>query len=186
MSVLRAHDFDSMHNVSAGKHFYQFYKTTDDYLRVVMPFFQAGLEKHEACLWIVAEKMNPGDVRAFVKMMVPGFDEYEKSGQFQILSSESWYATRGHFDESKAFKNIKTYAEMIESKGFDRARIVGDASSVPKKEWPLLYAYEKKTDQWIRASSFVCICAYPILECSISDTKAILDAHRDGVLNGFL
>ena len=145
----------------------------------MIPFFQAGLENKEACLWLVSEKNGLDFARATAEAMIPGFSSYVSTGQFQISSAEEWYLTNGSFDEAKAIQNAEEHLAKIQKQGFGRLRGAGDGGFVSRKDWPLVEVYEKKISLWIKANSIVCLCAYPILECTPSQTKGILGCHED-------
>jgi len=42
-------------NVSWGTHFCQFYQTREDLIDVLVPYFKAGLESNEFCVWVTSE-----------------------------------------------------------------------------------------------------------------------------------
>jgi hypothetical protein len=65
-----------------------------------------------------------------------------------------------------------------------RLRVIGDAAAIPPADWPELCAYEKKIEGIIKSSNAICLCAYPILRCSVSHTHAVLESHPDGALVG--
>ncbi|MBI1977413.1 MAG: MEDS domain-containing protein [Candidatus Omnitrophica bacterium] len=159
-------NFDSLYDVSSGKHFYQFYKSSDDFLHVMIPFFQAGLEKNDACLWLISQENSLDFCRSTAEAMIPQHVTAILSGQFQILSAEEWYLTEGTFDESKAIANALQHLEKIKALGFRRFRIAGDEACVPRKDWSLVEAYERKVAPWIKSQPIVALCAYPILSCT--------------------
>ena len=177
--------FDSLHDVVPGKHFYQFYKNSDDFLYVMIPFFQAGLEKGEACLWMVSGKIGFDFARATAEAMIPRFSDYISTGQFQMIPAEEWYLTNGSFDEAKAISNAQHYMEKIKKQGFSRLRGAGDAGVFSREDWPAVEAYEKKMSPWIKSQPVIALCAYPILECTPSQAKGILECHEDVLVGKF-
>jgi two-component system, sensor histidine kinase PdtaS len=38
-----------------GTHFCYFYETKNDLLHTLIPYFKAGLENNESCLWIISQ-----------------------------------------------------------------------------------------------------------------------------------
>ena len=42
-------------DVPWGTHFFMFYETKEDLLDTLVPYFRAGLEAGELCLWAVSE-----------------------------------------------------------------------------------------------------------------------------------
>ncbi len=178
-------DFDFVHNIAPGRHLYQFYKNSEDYLRVLIPYFQAGLTKGEACLWLVSDKMGVEKMSDAADAQIKRYLYYVSAGQFQILSAEKWYLTDGRFDEAKAVRNASEALQSALKRGFHRLRGAGDVGAIPHTDWPLVRAYEKKMASFIKTSSLIALCAYPILGCTLPDTKAVLEAH-DSVLVGRL
>lgn len=178
-------DFDSLHNIIPGKHFYQFYKNPDDFFHVMVPFFQAGLEKGDACLWLVSEKIGFRRAYEAAQSGISRFQEAVSSGQFEIISGESWYLNDGVFDESQAVLNAQNYLEKIKKAGFKCLRGAGDAACIPKPEWPKADVYERKMDAWIRSQPIIALCAYPLLQCTPSQAKNVLEAHQDVLMGHF-
>jgi hypothetical protein len=67
-------------DVPWGTHFCQFYQTKKDLLDMLVPYFKAGLENNEFCMWITSEPLNVEDAKKAMKKAVPGFDEYVQKG----------------------------------------------------------------------------------------------------------
>jgi len=49
---------DVIGQVPWGTHFCQFYQTREDLLDTLVPYFEAGLENNEFCMWITAEPLS--------------------------------------------------------------------------------------------------------------------------------
>ncbi|HTL47372.1 MAG TPA: MEDS domain-containing protein [Verrucomicrobiae bacterium] len=178
-------DFDGLHGVSAGKHLYQFYKNTEDYLRILTAYFAAGLEKGDACLWLASEKTGLEKVREAAEQMIPNAARHLAAGRLEIRSAESWYLTKGRFDEARAADNARVYIAEKREAGFKTFRGAGDMAAIPHQDWNSVWPYEKKIDAFVKGNLITGLCAYPILECAISDTRKVLELH-DGVLVGKL
>lgn len=178
-------DFDSLHNIAPGKHFYQFYKNTEDYLRVMMAYFQSGLDKGDACLWLVSETKGVENVIDFASQMIPRFMHCMASRQMVIQSAESWYRPAGRFDMNKALTNAQRHLEKILQAGYRTLRISGDAAANAGLDYRAIEAYESRVDSVIKTLPIIALCAYPIQDCSITETKVIVD-HHDDVLIGRL
>src|SRR5678815_4153713 len=54
MSQLRNSGIDVLGEIPRGSHFCYFYETKQDLLDILVPFFKAGLEGKEFCLWLVS------------------------------------------------------------------------------------------------------------------------------------
>jgi hypothetical protein len=178
-------NFDTLHDICAGKHFYQFYKNIDDFLQVMIPFFQAGIEKREACLWIVSERIGLTAARDTAEALIPFFTAHLESGLFRLIAAEEWYLTEGAFDKEKAMASAADYLDQVLKTGFHRLRAAGDGAAIPRADWEKFQDYEREIAVWIKGQPVIALCAYPILECTPTQTKSILEAHDD-VLVGHL
>ncbi|MDP3921692.1 MAG: MEDS domain-containing protein [Candidatus Omnitrophota bacterium] len=176
-------NFDELHNIAPGKHMYQFYRNAEDYMRVMIPYFQSGLHKGEACLWIVSEKIGIEHARVTAEAEIERYLFYVACGQFQIVSAEEWYFTEGRMDEEKSLLNAQRQIERIQKQGYHRLRGAGDMGTLSRENWPRAHDYEHKIAEMVKGQPVIALCAYPILECTITDTKNILEEH-DGVLMG--
>src|SRR5262245_22936740 len=75
-----------------GDHLCQFYRTQQDLLETLVPFFAAGLREHERCVWITAAPLRVADARAALREQIGDLDERERRGQIEIVDQEVWYA----------------------------------------------------------------------------------------------
>ena len=64
-----------------GTHFCYFWETKQDLLDASAAFFQAGLENHEFCLWVVLHAVTEADALQALRRSIPGVDRHLASGQ---------------------------------------------------------------------------------------------------------
>ncbi|MFH1629199.1 MAG: MEDS domain-containing protein [Pseudomonadota bacterium] len=95
---LRKTGIDLIGNASWGTHFCQFYQTPEDLIDILVPYFKAGLENNEFCMWITAEPLNAKKAKASLKKIVRDLDDYIEKGQIEILDFSQWYTKSGKFD----------------------------------------------------------------------------------------
>jgi len=69
-----------------GSHFCQFYKTNEDLADALVPYFKAGLDNNEQCLWVTSEPLHAEDARAALRNAVPDLSAREKRGQIEIIN----------------------------------------------------------------------------------------------------
>jgi len=65
-------------------HLSHFYKTADDLQDLLVPYFKAGLENNESCLWVTAAPLGANQARSALRSAVPDFDRREKNRQIEI------------------------------------------------------------------------------------------------------
>src|SRR6516165_7353408 len=99
-------DFDSLHarvasesgaarhtgitaigDVPWGTHFCQFYQDKQDLIEILVPFFKAGLENNEFCIWVTSEPLRSAEARAALSANVENLETYIANGQLEILDN---------------------------------------------------------------------------------------------------
>ena len=66
-----------------GSHICQFYNRKEDLLKMLVPYFRQGLERNEACVWLVGD-LTVEEARNALAAAVPGLENYMSNGQMQI------------------------------------------------------------------------------------------------------
>ena len=110
-----------------GSHFCQFYQTRKDLLDKLVPYFKAGLESNELCVWVTTEPLSTEDVRKALEKALPNFENYAENGQIEIIPDRMWLARGG-----KSGKAVVSRVDKAVSAGFDGLRLACNA--FPEKE----------------------------------------------------
>ena len=63
-----------------------------------MPYFKAGLENNEFCMWITSEPLSEKEAKRAMREALPDFDRYLKREQIEIVPHEEWYLKMGTFN----------------------------------------------------------------------------------------
>ena len=58
---LRKSGIEIIGNIPWGTHICQFYHTKEDLIDILVPFFKAGLENNEFCLWVTSKSLEEED-----------------------------------------------------------------------------------------------------------------------------
>ena len=85
-------------DVPWGTHFFMFHETKEDLFDILGPFFKAGLENSELCVWIISEPLKEEAACASLAEGIPGFDRYWDHGDIEILRGREWYMTADELD----------------------------------------------------------------------------------------
>ena len=175
-------NFESLKQIEHGSHFYQFYKTIDDYVSSHGIFFRTGLTKGEACIWLIDDVVGIKQIQQMAEKIIPNFLLYLCTGQMTMLSANQWYLKDGKFDEQQSVANAQEYIQKMFDKGYSAIRGAGDAGSIPKAERYKLESYEARMHQIIKQLPLTGLCAYPIDECSMRDVQMIIQNHDCRIL----
>jgi hypothetical protein len=60
---IRKTGIDLLGEVPWGTHLCQFYQTKKDLIDILVPYFKAGLESNEFCMWITAEPLSAQEAK---------------------------------------------------------------------------------------------------------------------------
>ena len=83
--AFRKTGIDIIGDVPWGTHLCQFYQTKKDLIDILVPYFKAGLENNEFCMWITSGLLKVEDAKASLKKVVKNLDHFVKKGQIEIL-----------------------------------------------------------------------------------------------------
>ena len=171
-------DFDTVHRIKVGGHYYQFYKTLDDYLQISLSYLYAGLKKGNACLWLVNDQLGIEKAEQQFLGVYPDATGYLLSHQIQIKSAQNWYLNRGSFNMKQALENARIFLEGCGSRDFACVRAIGDMGSIPDEDWLSVHDYEDQLHSQMGQAPLIAVCAYPIHRCSIADTQNVIQSHH--------
>src|SRR5580692_13057936 len=76
-----------------GSHLTQFFGSGNELRDLLVPYFKAGLENNESCLWVTGAPFGANQARAALRAVVPDFDKREKRKQIEIRDAREWYAS---------------------------------------------------------------------------------------------
>lgn len=136
-----------------GSDFCQFYQTEKDLIDILVPYFKAGLESNELCLWITSGALSARDARKALKEAVPDLEDYTKKGQMEIISQRSWRAQNGNTDGA-----IISNLDKAISNGFDGLRLACNAFPERKRGGKVITFDDADV---ISRYNIIAVCSYP-------------------------
>src|ERR1700694_4096296 len=87
-----------------GSHFCVFYETKQDLLDTLVPYFKAGLENKEFCLWVVSRALTVEEAKHALGQAVPDLDRHFAERGLEIHDHDEWYLHNGHFDPQRVIQ----------------------------------------------------------------------------------
>jgi PAS domain S-box-containing protein len=181
-TVLRNSGIRIVGRVPWGTHFCQFYQTRQDLLDVLVPFFQAGLENNEFCMWICSEPLGVSDARRALRRAVPGFARFIRKGQIEILPHTEWYLRRGKFNSGRVLKGWIEKMNGALARGFDGLRLSGNTFWLEKKDWRAFADYEEEVNNVISRYPMIALCTYSLDRCGAREVIDVLDTHQQALI----
>ncbi|HUE50680.1 MAG TPA: MEDS domain-containing protein [Candidatus Dormibacteraeota bacterium] len=175
---LRDTGLKAVGEVPWGSHFCIFYETKKDLLEIVVPFFKAGLQANEFCLWIVAnsELLTINEAKAVLHEAVPDFDRLLKNGNIEIVPYSKWFMNGRAVDFHKAIARFRQRVNEAVNRGFSGARITGSPAWMRNNlRGRSFREFEQKFDGQLTREQMIAACTFPL---RLSGAEDILDAAR--------
>ena len=94
-------------DVPWGAHFCLFYHTKGDLIDILVPYFKAGLENNEFCMWVTSPPLVAQDAKRSLARLVPNLDDSIEKGQMEILDYSQWYTKSGIFEADKVIHDYR-------------------------------------------------------------------------------
>jgi len=161
-----------------GTHFCLFYRTKEELLEILIPYFKAGLENNEFCMWVTSEPLNEQHVKAAMRRAVPGFDQYLKKGQLEIIPYTKWYLDGGKFDSERVLAGWKEKLGQALARGYEGLRLTGNTFWLEEKDWESFTDYEALLDGVIGDEKMMAVCTYSLEKCGSSEVIHVICNHE--------
>ncbi len=162
-----------------GSHFCQFFKTKKDLRDVIVPYFRAGLENNESCVWVTSDFFTTDDAFKAMKKGVPGFEGYLANRQMEIFPHTDFYLKGGSFDLNRTLRMWMEKHDEALSRGFAGMRVCGNPYWIDnKKDWDDFAAYEAAIDNAIRGRNLLVLCAYSLKKCGLVEILDVVKNHE--------
>jgi PAS domain S-box-containing protein len=172
---LRDSGIEVLGNIPWGTHFCQFYETKEDLLELLVPFFKAGLESNEYCLWILCEPITEQDAFNALQKAVPNLTDYMDKKSIEIFPCKDWYAKSGKFDAKLVNHAWLQELQDALSRGYDGMRVNGNETWLDKNNWDDFMEYENELNRLLQNRRMIVLCTYQLTR---SDGRRVLDvAH---------
>ena len=71
------------------------YQTKEDLVDTLLPYFKAGLENNEFCMWVTSQPLGVEEAKEALRGAFPDFDVYLERGQIEIIPYNQWFVKEG-------------------------------------------------------------------------------------------
>jgi PAS domain S-box-containing protein len=179
---LRRSGIDIIGDVPWGMHFCNFYQTKQDLITMLLPFFTAGLENNEFCLWVVSDPLDEQEVREAAASVIPNSDHYLANGQLEIVPYTDWYCCDGKMHLQNILNNWIMKMDHAISQGYDGLRVSGNTAWLEQKDWRSFMEYEAVLDEMSEQQQMIILCSYALPCCRASDVIDVVNSHQFALL----
>jgi PAS domain S-box-containing protein len=163
-----------------GTHFCHFYETKQDLLDTLVPYFKAGLESKEFCVWVVSdsELISVAEAKAALAQAVPDLGRHLADENIEILNGLDWYLEENVFTLERVTRAWDAKLKRALARGYDGMRVSGDTFWLTEKDWKDFFAYEKQLNESIVDQPMTVLCTYPLAKSGAGEVLDVVQAHQ--------
>jgi signal transduction histidine kinase len=161
-----------------GAHFCQFYGEREDLVDTLVPYFKAGLETREKCLWVTSEPLRAEDAKTALRNAVPDLEARLASGQLEIIDHEDWYIRTGKTDAEATLRGWVEQEEQALAAGFAGLRLTGNTYWVERSDWKGFVDYEAHVSKTFAGHRIIGLCSYCLGRCQPHDILDVVANHQ--------
>ena len=165
-------------DVPWGTHFFMFYETKEDLLDTLVPYFKAGLESGELCMWLVSDPLTEEEARNALRDAVPEFERYLANHSIEIVGGRRFYFSG---DDSDLQQTVRTWAEKTDvalTRGYAGFRLSGGTAWLESKDWKAFSDYESEVNNSISRWRMMALCTYPLTGSTAAEILDVARTHQ--------
>src|SRR5882724_169727 len=180
MPELRESGIDVLGKIPWGSHFCNFYDTKQDLLDILVPYFKAGLESKEFCLWIVSNSglITVDEAKEALQRSVPDFERHFSDKNIEILNETDWYIEDNMFNLEKVINGWHVKLNQALALGYVGMRVSGDTFWLTEKYWKDFVDYEKQLSGSITDLPMTVLCTYPLTKSGAAEILDVAHNHQ--------
>lgn len=156
-------------------HICHLYRTKEELLEVVVPYFQQGLARKEFCLWGVTSPLTVEEAKSALAKTVPNLDSYIQSNQLEIFDVGQLYGA-GPFDAKAVRDGFLNKVKTSLAKGWKGFRCDGITSGVKSKDWKNFQVYEEQVTRTL-LGSVTALCSYRVGDLDLKQLMTVAETH---------
>lgn len=179
--ALRRTGISAIGDIPWGTHLCHFYQDKHDLLDILVPYFRAGLENNEFCIWVTSEPLNAAAAKAALEADLEDLETYIATGQLEILDGDR-YTSGEQFESGPVLQRWVDRLEAAERRGFAGLRLTGNPAWLEKPEWHGFMKYEAAVDAMIGRRRILAICTYRLSKCDSLQIIDVISNHAFAIV----
>lgn len=190
-----------------GTHFCHFYETKKDLLEVLIPYFKAGLQNNEFCLWVICPPLSVAEAASALHKAVPDLQRHLADGRLEIqfipnlhargsrrpiqgqvkppdgrtielISHDKWYLKDGAFDSLRVIDGLKLKLDQALKRGFAGMRVHGDEAWLTEKDRGNFLEYEARLNGVLGNLRILVLCTYSLSSMKAGTVFDVAQVHE--------
>ncbi|HTE66316.1 MAG TPA: MEDS domain-containing protein, partial [Candidatus Binatia bacterium] len=177
-TTLRKTGIDIVGDMPWGTHFCHFYETKDDLLDTLVPYFKAGLDDGEFCVWVVSEPLTESEAWTALGRAVPDLDRHVTDRTIEMFLARDWYLKGGKLDLRRVTAAWNDKLARALSRGYPGMRVSGSTAWFQKKDWQDFFEYEEQINGSIAGLRMTVLCTYPLVASAATELLDVVRTHQ--------
>jgi PAS domain S-box-containing protein len=161
-----------------GTHFCHFYDSKQDLLDTLVPYFKAGLDDKEFCVWVIADPLTKEEAWNALRIGVPDLDRHLADQSIEMFVGEEWYLKDDTFNLERVISAWNEKLEQALARGYEGMRVSGDTCWLRKKDWQDFCAYENHLNESISDQAMTVLCTYPLAKSGAAEILDVARTHQ--------
>ena len=177
-TTLRRTGVNVLGDMPWGSHVCMFYESKEDLLDTVGPYFKAGLESNEFCLWAPSDPVTVEEARVGLSRRIPDFDRHLAAGNMEIVPAREWYLDGDQFGLARIINGWNEKLRGALANGHDGIRVSGNAFWLHTKHWEEFCDYERQLNAMLKDQRMIVLCTYPMVASGAAEVLEVARAHQ--------
>jgi len=142
-----------------------------------VPYFKAGLDNNERCLWVTGQAFNADEARSALRAALPDLDRRERGGQIEIANGEEWYAAGEKLKPHDLLSGLLQREQDAVGLGYAGLRTNGNCAWLSVDQWDDFLEYEGLVHKAVRGRRMICMCSYCTDQLRDGSNLEVLGLH---------
>ena len=161
-----------------GSHFCHLFKTAEDLVQSLVPFFLIGLEQNERCFWATGSPLSPDLAKEELGKQTPELARYLREGRIVICDHHEWYLSSIPDPVLDPVSGLLAAEENARAEGFSGLRCAGNVSWLRPADRDSFGQFERRVSNAVRDRRIVVICCFKLDDSSSSEISKAIGAHQ--------
>jgi signal transduction histidine kinase len=163
-----------------GSHSCHLYRTRDDLVDTVVPFFVAGLENNEQCVWVTSEPLGAEEATRELARRGADLQSKIEQGHIRIVAHSEWYGDGEASSDTDTLLAAWIAAEQsAQAAGYAGVRVTGHLSFLETpRHWRRFQEYEARVSETFAGRRIIALCSYDVGMFAASDLLDVVRHHE--------
>lgn len=161
-----------------GTHVCLFYETKQDALDTLIPYFRAGLQSRERCVWALTEPIDEEGARTALLRSIPDAGQLLANGAIEILPGDEWYLAGVDQGMKSIVRGWEEKLACAIAAGYEGLRISGNAFWLQTGQWTAFSEYEQEVGRSLAGQPIIALCTYSLEHTRAAEVLDVARAHE--------